>query len=93
MSISYQDNILKLWNVSNWECSLNISNINNEGYLFSACFLKKNNQNYIITSNLNWNSNPEKIKIFDFNGNKIKEINESNENTLFVDSFYDWIIK
>ena len=55
MSISYKDNIIKLWKVKNWECSLNINNINNKGILFSGCFLKENNQNYIITSNFNWN--------------------------------------
>ena len=30
------------------------------------------------------------IKIFNFNGKKIKEINDSNENTFFIDSFYDY---
>ena len=32
---------------------------------------------------------PEPIKIFDFNGKKIKEINDSNERTLFIDTYYD----
>ena len=31
----------------------------------------------------------EAIKIFDFKGNKIKEINDSNEGTFFIDSYYD----
>ena len=89
MTISYEDNNLKLWNVNNWECLINILNVNKKGLLFSGCFLNKNNQNYIITSNLNWNDDPENIKIFDFNGNKIKEINKSNDNVLFIDTFYD----
>ena len=94
MSISYRDNNIKIWKVNNWECILNIKNINKSGYLFSGCFLKENenNQNYIITSNLNWNSNPEKIKVFDFNGKKIKEINDSNDITFFIDFFYDKLL-
>ena len=31
----------------------------------------------------------DKIKIFDFNGNKIKELNGSNHRTYFIDTFYD----
>ena len=89
MSISYNDNNIKIWNAYNWECILNLQNINQKGILFSGGFLNNNNQNYIITSNLNWVDNPEQIKIFNFNGNKIKEINNSNENTFFIDSFYD----
>ena len=90
MSISHKDNNIKIWNAYNWECILNLQNINKKGILFSGGFLNNNNQNYILTSNLNWNDNPEVIKIFDFNGNKIKEIKDSNENTFFIESFYNY---
>ena len=33
--------------------------------------------------------NFESIKVFDFNGKKIKEINDSKDNTIFIDSYYD----
>ena len=56
--------------------------------LRSVCFLKENNQIFIITSNFYYCSS-EPIKIFDFNGDLIKEINYSNEKTYFIDSFYD----
>ena len=61
------------------------------GRLFSACFLNdNNNQIYILTSNCNDQPiNYEPIKIYDLNGNKIKEINNSNENTYFIDTYYD----
>ena len=49
ISISLENNI-KLWNANNYECLLNIENINKIGKLFSACFLNDNNQIYIITS-------------------------------------------
>jgi len=90
MSISHKDNNIKIWNVYNWECILNLQDINKKGFLFSGGFLNSNNQNYIITSNLNYIDNPEAIKIFDFNGNKIKEIKNSNENIFFIESFYDY---
>ena len=57
--------------------------------LLSACFLEENNQIYIISSNFNRNGNSENIKIFELNGQKIKEINNSNENTFFIDIYYD----
>ena len=50
--------------------------------------LNDNNSNYIITSNSNTFNN-ENMKIFDFNGNKIKEINNSNDLTIFIDSYYN----
>lgn len=89
MSISSDDNNLKLWDISNWQCIINIKNLNKDGILFSGSFLGDKNQNLIITSNLNWNNNPEPIKIFDFNANKIKEIENSGESTIFIDSYYD----
>ena len=75
MSVSEDDNNIRIWNVNNWECIQNITNINNVGELLSPCFLKENNQIYIITSNCNKNGNSEYIKVFDLNGQKIREIN------------------
>ena len=89
MTISYKDNNVKLWDINNWEQLLNIKNANNRGILFSGSFLNENNNDYIITSNLFWDGEPEPIKIFDFNGNIIKKINNSNKNTFYVDSYYD----
>ena len=90
MSISAEDNNIKLWDLKNWNCILDLKKINNFGSLFSACFIHDEieNKNMIITSNDNY-SNSEKIKIFDFNGNKIKELNGSNHRTYFIDTFYD----
>ena len=38
ISIAFNNN-LKLWNIQNFECLLNIKNINIIGVMFSACFL------------------------------------------------------
>jgi len=91
LSISGENNNLKLWNIVNFECLLNIINVNKVGTFLSACFLKDNNENYIISSNRHWTNN-EFIKVFDFNGNKIKELNGSNDATFFIDVYYEDMI-
>ena len=91
ISISLSDNNLKLWNITAFECLLNLENINKSGRLFSACLLSENNTNYIIASCAYGNNEP--IKIFDMNKNKIKEINESNDSIYFIETFYDNIFK
>lgn len=89
ISISSIDNNIKLWNTNNWDCLYNFLNLNKSGTLFSGCFLNDNNNNYILTSNFNILKKVENIKIFDFNGNKINEIKDSNFNTYFIDCYYD----
>ena len=92
LSISDRDNNVRLWNVNNWECLLNIHHINNNGYICSAYFINENNQNYILSTNYNMMEDfdsSEPIKIFDFKGNKIKEINDSDKKTFFIDTYYD----
>ena len=88
ISISCDDNNLKLWNINKFELILNMESIYNNGVLYSACFLNNNNQNYIITSN-SYISTKESIKVFDFKGNIIKEINDSKDDAFFIDTFYD----
>ena len=93
MSMSSEDNNIKIWNFYNWEKVLDIPSANYVGWLYSACFLNtEDNQNYIITSNRNKQGNCESIKIFDFNGYIIKEINNSKEQTYFIDTYYDIIL-
>ena len=99
LTISARDYNVKVWNMNNYECLLNLNNIHyihskNYGHkLYSACFLIYNNQNYIITSDCSdfiYTSNSDPIKIFDLNGNKINEIKHTtNNNTLFIDTYFD----
>ena len=88
MSVSEKNNNIKIWNLKNLELIYNFENINEIGCLYSACFFKNNNnQIYIVTSN-NTNKCPFYIQIFNVNGGKIKDINDSDDNTFFIDIYY-----
>ena len=89
ISLSFRNNNLKLWDFKDWKCLLNIPQANQKGFLFSACLLSENDKDYIVTSNYNEKENSENIKIFDLNGKKIKEINNSNKKTILIDTYYD----
>ena len=89
MSISESDNNIKIWNIQNLEFLYNFEKINEIGSLYSACFLKnENNQIYIVTSNYT-DKCANNIQIFKLNGEKIKDINDSDEITFFIDVYYD----
>ena len=88
MSVSGDNNNIKLWDFSNWKCILNINNINKIGFLESACILNIEKDNFVISSNWNY-EDVENIKVFDFKGNKIKEIINSNEKTYYINTFYE----
>ena len=88
LSVSAQDCNIKIWDINNWKYLLNIGKIYDEGFLYSACCLKDNNEIYIATSH-NSRKCSEYIKIYNLNGNKQKEIYESDDQTFFIDSFYD----
>ena len=51
LSVSSQDSNIKLWNIKNFECLLNLENIYEYPSLDSACFLNNKNQFYILASN------------------------------------------
>ena len=92
MSISAEDSNIKIWNVNNWECILNLPNIYSEEedeMILSACFLNINNEFLIITSNQNYGGG-DPIYVFDLKGQKIKKIkNNPDESTYFIDTYYD----
>ena len=96
MTISKKDNIIKLWNVNDGHKLFNEIKANDSNFLFSACFLKENNESYIITSNgktLQPNQeiqNFEPLKLYKLDKKEpFKEISDSNDCTYFVDVFYD----
>ena len=86
LSISNDNNNVKLWNINNFELIFDFKNINSNGKISSSCFLLDNNQNYVLISN---GDEYEPIKAFNFNGEKIKEIKDSNDMTFFIDVYYD----
>ena len=63
ISISSNDNNLKVWNFQNWECIINLEKVNKVGTLDPACIFTENNENYIITSNNNDKEDEELEKI------------------------------
>ena len=85
ISISGVSNTVKIWDLKNYDCIVNIEDNVKNGYINSACIINDNNQNYIIIDNIG--SDP--IKIYDFNGIKVKEIDESNEKSFFIDNYFD----
>ena len=91
MTISAHNNNIKIWNFSNFERLLSINSINKKGWLNSACFLNKDNNIFLVTSNCNREKPVEPIKIFDLKGNKIKELDDSLEFTYFIDIYEDKI--
>ena len=88
MSVSRNDNNIKIWEIKYFQCLLNLKNINKDGLLNSASFLKYDNNINIITCNRNW-TNPEPIKIFNLNGKNIREIKNSDKNSFFIDVYYE----
>ena len=91
MSISAEDNNIKVWNINNFECIADIQNINlDENLLYSACFLNDNNNVFVITSAyLSKYIGLNEIKVFDLNGIKVKSINDSHYSSYFIDVYYD----
>ena len=87
LSLSITPYTIKIWNIINFECLLNIENKNMCGN--SSCFLNDYNNNIFIITNNGWNKN-EKIKIINLDGNIVKEINDSDKyRSNLVDIYYD----
>ena len=93
ISISSKENNIKIWHFQKFDCLANIENLNNTiikninkvNYYLSASFINENNKIYIITGN----DRSEPLKIFNIKGKKIKEINNSLNKTVFIDTYYD----
>lgn len=86
LSVSNQLKNIKVWDINNLKCIVNIINAYSIGDLFSSCFLIDENdkKNYIISINYEQN-----LKIYDFEGTHVKEFDNSNDKSFLVDSFYN----
>ena len=88
LSIAADSRNVRLWDIKNWELLTNITNIYKTGYLYSASFLiGDDSKYYIVTCNSSQKS--ECIKVYDFYGVQSQEICNSNEDTYFIDTYYD----
>ena len=90
MTVCAENNNIKLWNFSDFKIISDIKNINKSAFLLSSCFLKYDNNNYIVTSNGDLSENQfDQIKLYTFDGKQKYEIKDSNLNTIFLNTFYD----
>ena len=91
LTVSYEDRIVKIWNFNNVECIFNI-NPYTRAFIHSACFLYDFNLNEIIIIVSNSNIYPqtkESMKAFNLLGTEIKEIEDSENEVIYIDSFFD----
>ena len=91
ISISIRNCNIKLWNINSDNYLFNIYGYK-KGKLDSACFLKNNNEALILLCNsytINKADKSEGIKVLNFKGEIIKQIENSEEATYFIDSYYD----
>ena len=90
ISISYKDTNLKIWEINdNWKCLLNIKNVYSNGYLYSSSFLNKQNNYYFVTSNWEEAKYADSIRVYDYDGNIIKKINDSEYNAILIKILYN----
>ena len=86
---SMWNNDVYIWDFKNWQKLLQIDKVNKNGALYSSCFYDFNNIIYILTTNISWYGKRGNIKVFDMQSNKIKEIPDSNESAIYIDTYYD----
>ena len=89
ISISSHNNNIKLWKSIDLILLYNFENINESGSLKSACFLNYKEEIFIIVSSSNNFDKAKPIKVYELNGNQKMEINNSKDDTYFIDVYYD----
>ena len=87
LSISADDNNIKIWDIKNLELIFNIKEINKKGNLYSACIFNYKEELNIIATNSNFKAEP--IKIYDLKGKVIKTIKNNRDSIYFIDIYYN----
>ena len=94
---------IKVWDFNNFECLYHFQNdkesvdddlfFKSDSFLYSACLISVNKNIFIIIgkSNIIYDEKEHPIKVFDLNGNLIKKINNSNEGSDFIATYYEKI--
>ena len=93
MSISGRERVIKLWNISNLECILNLNLSESFTHdIISGAFLCYKNINYILFASMR-EPGLFPIKIYDFNKNKVKDLQGYDTMTIdFMDTYYDRLL-
>jgi len=83
------NNEIYIWDFKNWQKLAQTYGVNISGALYSTCFYEINDIIYILTTNISWEGKNGNIKVFNLQGSRIKEIPNSNERAIFIDTYYD----
>ena len=87
LSISLEEQNVKVWSTNNWECLYNYTNTNINSILYTANCLVDNNKYYIIKKFILYN---EPYQVYDLKTNKkIKDLTGTNGDIFFDIIFYD----
>ena len=86
LSISLDDNNIKVWDINNLECLLSLDNIYKKKSLITACFYRSKKQNYIITG---INNDYDPIKMINLENLRTKKLFDSKDKIYFIDFYYD----
>ena len=92
------NNEIYIWDFNNWQKLTQSYGVNKSGALYSLCFYEFNNIIYILTTNISWYGQNGNIKVLNLQSNNIKEIPNSNERAIYIDTYYDskfdknWIV-
>ena len=86
LSISLDDNNIKIWDINNLECLLNLDNIYKKKSLIAACFYRSKKQNFIITG---INNDYDPIKMINLENLKTQKLLDSKDKIYFIDFYYD----
>ena len=86
LSMSFEEQNVKVWSTNNWECLYNYTNTNINSKLDTANCLVDNNQYYIIKK---FNLYNEPYQVYDLKTNKIKNLTDTNGDIFFDIIFYD----
>ena len=83
------NNEIYIWDFNNWQKITQSYGVNKSGALYSLCFYEFNNIIYILTTNISWYGQNGNIKVLNLQSNNIKEIPNSNERAIYIDTYYD----
>jgi len=88
LTISYQENNIKIWNVNNLKCIFDLESDSDTKNICSSNFLYNNNQiNIIVLYEENRHYN--QINIYDLNIDEIEGIKYFNGSTYFLKTYYN----
>ena len=86
-SMTFYESNIKIWDIKNFVCLYSYQE--RDYLLYSGNFLYDNTKIFFMMINSKFDTYYNPIKVFDLNGKKIKEIKNSNEQTIIIETFYD----